>query len=140
MKKSIITSLLAWMLEPVKNYAERHLVCFAYRGTTELSSVSNPPRNVTGGNIWGSRTTSVITSTAVLGQNLWLYNTTDGSTELISNTYFIDGFYLGMKEGDLVMGACATGSSVSVYMGIIGVVTTAGCGLRSSGGVISSSR
>ena len=111
----------------------------AYRGSTELSSVSNTPRCLTAG-MWGSRSTSVITSSSVLGQNLWLYNTTDGSSEMISTTYFTDGFYLGMKEGDLVMGAIDTGSSKSVFMGVIGVVTTAGCGIRSTGGVLSSTR
>ncbi len=111
----------------------------AYRGSTELSSVANPPRCMTAG-MWGSRSTSVITSTNVLGQNLWLYNTTDGSTEMISTTYFTDGFYLGMKEGDLIMGAIDTGSSVAFYAGVIGVVSTAGCGLASSGGVVSSTR
>ena len=111
----------------------------SYRGTTELSSVANPPRCLSAG-MWGVRSTSVITSTNVLGQNVWLYNTTDGSTEMVSTTYFTDGFYLGMKEGDLIMGSIDTGSSVSVYMGAIGVVTTAGCGLASSGGFVSSTR
>jgi len=111
----------------------------AYRGSTELSSVANPPRCLTAG-MWGSRSTSVITSTSILGQNLWLYNTTDGSTEMVSTTYFTDGFYLGMKEGDLIMGAIATGSSESVYLGVIGQVTTAGCGLASTGAYTSSTR
>ena len=111
----------------------------AYSGSTALSSAANPPRCLTAG-MWGSRSTSVLTSTAVLGQGLWLYNTTDGATEMVSTTYFTDGKVLGMKEGDIVMGSVCTGSSVSVYMGVVGVVTTAGCGLASSGGFVSSTR
>lgn len=111
----------------------------AYRGSTELSSVANPPRCLTAG-MWGSRSTSVITSSKVLGQNFWLYNTTDGSTEMVSTTYFTDAFYLGMKRGDIIMGAIDTGSSVSFYAGVVGVVDTAGAGIASSGGYVSSTR
>jgi len=111
-----------------------------YKGSTELSSAANPPRCVYGTNMWGQRSTSLLSSSKVRGQNVWLYNTTDGSTEIISNIYFIDGFYLGMKEGDLIFGSIDTGSSVSMYGGVIGPVTTAGCGIASSGGYISSTR
>lgn len=112
----------------------------AYRGSTELSSVANPPRAVGGANMWGKRATGVISSTKVSGQNLWLYNTTDGSSELISTTYFTDAQSLGMRQGDLVMGSIDTGSTVSVYVGVVGVVSTLGAGLGSTGGVLSSTR
>ena len=111
----------------------------AYQGSTELSSKQNPPRNV-GQSLWGQRSTSVISSSKVRGQGLWLYNTTDGATEMTSAAYFLDAYYLGMKEGDLVMGAIDTGSSVSVYLGVMGAVTTAGGALASSGGFVSSTR
>ena len=112
----------------------------AYRGSTELSSVANPPRAIAGANMWGKRSTNIITSSQVLGQNLWLYNTTDGSTEMTSAAYFIDAYYLGMKEGDIIMGSICTGSSVSFYAGVIGAVTTAGAAIASSGGFVSSTR
>jgi hypothetical protein len=111
----------------------------AYKGSTELSSVANPPRAVYGVNMWGSRSTTVLPST-VAGQNLWLYNTTDSASDLITANFFIDGFYLGMKQGDLIMGAMTTGSSVGVYLGVIGPVTTAGAAIASTGGQISSTR
>lgn len=111
----------------------------AYQGSTELSSKQNPPRNV-GAALWGQRSTSVITSSKVRGQGLWLYNTTDGATEMTSAAYFLDAYYIGMKEGDLVMGAIDTGSSVSVYLGVMGAVTTAGGAIASSGGLLSSTR
>lgn len=111
-----------------------------YRGSTELSSVANPPINIFGANIFGKRSTNVITSSKILGQGIWRYNTTDGSTEMTSAAYFLDAYYLGMKEGDLVMGSIDTGSSVSVFLGVLGAVTTAGAALASSGGILSSTR
>ena len=112
----------------------------AYKGTTELSSVQNPPRNLTAANIWGQRSTSVISSSKIRGQGVWLYNTTDGATEMTSAAYFLDAYYIGMKPGDLIMGAIDTGSSLSVYVGVIGAVTTAGAAIASSGGLLSSTR
>jgi hypothetical protein len=110
----------------------------AYSGSTELSSAANPPRCVYGGNMWGKRSTSLLSSSKVVGQNLWMYNTTDGTTEIVSNTYFTDGSYLGMREGDLIMGAICTGTSATMYVGVIGPVTTDGCGIASTNGFVSS--
>lgn len=108
----------------------------AYKGSTELSSVANPPRAIIAG-MWGIRSTTVLPS-SVGGQNVWFYNTTDSSTDLVTANWFTDGFYLGMRQGDLIMGSFTTGSSVSAYMGVIGAVTTAGCAIASSGGQIRS--
>ena len=110
----------------------------AYKGSTDLSSVANPPRCAAGVNMWGKRSTSHITSSKIVGQNLWLYNTTDGTTEIVSNTYFTDGKYIGMNEGDLIMGAICTGTSATMYAGVIGPVTTLGCGIASTNGFVSS--
>lgn len=110
----------------------------AYKGSTELSSDANPPRAIFAG-MWGSRSTNVLPST-VGGQNLWLYNTTESSTDLLDSNFFTDAFYIGMKEGDIIMGAATTGSSVSFYAGVIGAVTTDGAVIASSGAHISSTR
>ena len=110
----------------------------SYAGTT--ASTPNVPVNISAANIWGTRSTDVVTSTNINGFGLWRYNTTDGSTELISTTYFTDGQALGMKEGDIIFGSIDTGSSVHMYAGIIGVVTTAGCGIASTNGYLSSTR
>ena len=110
----------------------------AYKGSSELSSVANPPRALFAG-MWGDRSTNILPS-SVGGQNLWLYNTTESSTDLITANFFIDAFYLGMKEGDLIMGAATTGSSVSVYLAVMGAVTTAGGAIVSTGGHLSSTR
>ena len=112
----------------------------AYKGSTELSSVANPPRCLGGANMWGQRSTSLLTSSKIRGQNVWLHNSTDSSTDFITASYFTDAFYIGMKEGDVIMGAVCTGSSVSVYVGVIGPVTTAGAAIASSGGHLSSTR
>ena len=109
----------------------------AYKGSTSLSSDANPPRAMFAG-MWGARSTNVLPST-LGGQNVWLYNTTDGSSATIDANWFVDGFFLGMKEGDLIMGAATTGSSVSFYAGVIGPVTTAGCNVNSTGAMVGSS-
>ncbi len=110
----------------------------AYKGSTELSSAANPPRQIMSG-MWGTRSTNILPST-VGGQSLWMYNSTDSSTDFITANWFTDGYYIGMKEGDLIIGAVTTGSSASVYMGVIGAVTTAGCAIASTGGHLSSTR
>ena len=111
----------------------------AYLGSTELSSVANPPRCITAG-MWGKRSTSVFSTGSVNGQNVWLYNSTDSSSAFITANFFTDAYYLGMQQGDLIMGAVSTGSSVSVYLGVLGAVTTAGAAIASSGGLLSSTR
>lgn len=108
----------------------------AYKGSTELSSVANPPRALING-MAGSRSTNILPS-SVGGQNVWIYNTTESCTDLVTAGFFTDGFYLGMKQGDLIMGTFTTGSSVSAYIGVIGAVTTSGCNIASSGGQIRS--
>jgi len=103
----------------------------AYKGSTEASSVANPPRAIYNG-MWGKRSTNILPS-SVGGQNVWLYNTTESATDAATASFFTDAYYLGMKEGDIIMGSFTTGSSVRVYMGVIGAVTTAGAALASSG-------
>lgn len=106
----------------------------AYKGTTELSSVANPPRCITAG-MWGKRSTTVLPS-SVGGQNVWLYNSTDSCTDMVAANFFTDAQKLGMRQGDLIMGTFTTGSTVSAYMGVIGAVTSAGGNIASSGGQI----
>jgi len=109
-----------------------------YKGTTHATP--NPPSNISAANIWGSRSTDVLTSTKVRGRQVWTYWTTDGSTELVSTAYFTDAQKLGMKEGDLVMVGIDTGTSATFAMGILGPVTTAGAGFGSTNAYVSSTR
>ncbi len=60
---------------------------------------------------------------------------------LLGGTYIAlipGGSDVPLKQGDMIMGACATGSSVCVYVGVIGAVTTAGAAIASTGGSMTS--
>lgn len=106
----------------------------AYVGTTAASSVQNPPIQIARGIAGG-----ILGSTA-LGTGLWFYTSTDGTTVMESSTYFTDGFYLGMRGGDVVLGAAAAtaGSTAMLsYIGALSVCTTAGVGLTTAGTITS---
>ena len=98
----------------------------AYKGSTELSSVANPPIKIAGGFGGG---TNVGSTTTPIGVSLWFHGTTDTSTGPFVANYFTDGKALGMKQGD-VMIVSALNSTVSssqvLYIGIVGAVSTAG--------------
>ena len=104
----------------------------AYKGSTEASSVANPPiqlaRAVGGGTNVGSTTTPI-------GTGLWFYGTTDTSTGPFVSGYFSDGYQLGMKQGD-VMIVSALNSTVSssqpLYLGIVSSVSSTGGGTQLS--------
>lgn len=98
----------------------------AYKGSTELSSVANPPIQISGGLGGGS---NVGSTTSPIGNKLWFYGSTDTTTGPFVANYFTDGLSLGMKQGDvMIVSALAStvASSQPLYMGIIGAVTTAG--------------
>lgn len=107
-----------------------------YSGATASSSLANPPQRIAGG-LGGVSEQSTASGG---GRGVWLYNSSHSTTQLTDTAFFSDAFYLGMKQGDIVMGAQATGSSVGVYMGVLGAVTTAGAALASTGGILSSTR
>jgi hypothetical protein len=103
----------------------------AYAGTT--AAVPNPPQCISQPLTRGS---SVLTGNK---SQLWLYQSTNLTTDLVQPNFFSDAFYLGMRPGDLVTGTQYTsaGSSVIAFTGSIGSVTTAGAAL-STGGTITS--
>lgn len=98
-------------------------------------STSNPPINLTSGIGIGRG------STALTGGNksLWMYNSTNLSTDILASNFFTDGFYLGMRPGDIVLGTQYTsaGSSVISFQGVIASVSTSGASL-STGGTMTS--
>lgn len=107
----------------------------AYVGTTAASSVQNPPIQIARGLAGG------ILGSSLAGTGLWFYSSTDGSTVMESSTYFTDGLFLGMRQGDLVIGCAAATAGTTVpiaYLGAVVFATTAGCGL-STGGTMTSS-
>ena len=104
----------------------------AYKGSTELSSVANPPICI-GGGVGGG--TNVGSTTTPIGNKLWFYGTTDTSTGPFVSGYFSDGYTLGMKQGDVVI-VSALNSTVSssnvLYLGIVSSVSSTGAGTQLS--------
>jgi len=122
----------------------------AYLGSTQASSLANPPRLLIGSGTFSGNNGSTVLSTGVpsdgarsaynvQGGNVWLYTSSHGSTELMASNFFTDAKYIGMRPGDLLLGMQWTtaGSSMVVYMGGIATVSTAGAAL-STGGTITS--
>jgi hypothetical protein len=108
----------------------------AYSGATAASSVANPPINVAGG-LGVGRGSSALTGN---NKNLWMYSSTNLTTDLTAAGFFSDGYNLGMRPGDVVMGSQYTsaGSSVISFQGSIASVTTAGAASLSTGSLITS--
>lgn len=125
----------------------------SYFGSTQSSSVANPPRQLiapfaTNPALAGSTEfLSTQGSTAANNPNgpggggggKWFYSSTNLTTDLTAANFFSDGFYLGMRAGDLVEGVQFTslGSSVITFLGAIVSVSTAGASL-STGSLMTS--
>ena len=125
----------------------------AYFGSTQASSIANPPRQliapfavnpvITGSTQFlstqGSTAANNANGPGGGGGGLWYYASTNQTTDLTAANFFSDGFYIGMKAGDVVMGAqfSSLGSSVITFTGAIVSVSTAGASL-STGSLITS--
>lgn len=114
----------------------------AYAGSTQLSSLANPPRQIIQGLGGYQASTGLSTNPGnVSGQGggLWFYSSTNLTTDITGANFFSDGFYIGMKPGDVVFGVQFTsaGSSVTTFQGAITGVSTAGASL-STGSLITS--
>lgn len=125
----------------------------SYYGSTQSSSLANPPRLLTAPFATNPALTgsteylSTQGSTAANNPNgpggggggLWFYASTNLTTDITATNFFSDGFYLGMRAGDIVQGAqfSSLGSSVITFMGAIVSVSTAGASL-STGSLITS--
>lgn len=115
----------------------------AYQGTTELSSVANPPRLLIPR--IGGLPNSTQLSTAV-GTNpwkeqagaLWLYASSH-STEIFATNFFTDAKLLGMRPGDILMyvGWTTLGSTANFGIGVIRAVSSDGAGLTTGGSITS---
>jgi hypothetical protein len=106
----------------------------AYSGSTAASSVANPPRKLIEGMTGLRGTTGLSTAPASPGNQggaLWVYTSTNLTTDLTASGFFSDGKDLGMRPGDIVMGCqfSSAGSSVMSYQGTITGVSTAGATL-----------
>ncbi|HEY9064718.1 MAG TPA: hypothetical protein VIO33_07015 [Burkholderiaceae bacterium] len=125
----------------------------SYYGTTQSSSLANPPRQLIApmaNNPALSGSTEYLStqgSTAANNPNgpggggggLWFYTSTNLTTDIVASNFFSDGFYLGMRAGDVVMGSqySSLGSTVTTFIGSIVSVSTAGASL-STGSLVTS--
>ena len=114
----------------------------SYVGSTEASTVANPPIRISFGGISQSQ---INESTSVVeGYSMWMYNSTHLSTELMDSNFFTDAKRLGMVNGDGMIAICrntgADAESSTNHVMAIGVITgvsTSGANL-STGGTITS--
>lgn len=115
----------------------------AYFGTTQASSLINPPRLVSFSAISQTPgTTGLSTAPAspnAQGGQLWYYSSTNLTTDIVASNFFSDGYYLGMRPGDTVFGVqfSSAGSSVTSFQGALTGVSTNGASL-STGSVMTS--
>lgn len=110
----------------------------SYSGTTAASSVANPPHQIA--RVVGGRLSASSSASAGGGGGLWLYNSTNLTTDMTASNFFTEAYYMGMKQGDIVMGvqASSAGSATqTAYLGALGAVTTSGAAL-STGGTMTS--
>lgn len=109
----------------------------AYNGST--ASSPNPPRLLVPAMSGPLAMSS--TSIARRGSQLWIYNSSDGTTVWENAGYFTDGKALGMQLGDILMGlSWSTESStghITVYGALVTTNSTAGWNL-STGGTMTS--
>jgi hypothetical protein len=64
------------------------------------------------------------TSIARRGSQLWIYNTSDLSSQLCTAGYFTDGKALGMGLGDIIQGVCWTTQSSTGCVTFMGALFT----------------
>jgi len=111
----------------------------AYSGSTAASSVANPPSRMDNALLSQS---NVNESTSVAhGGSLWLYNSTNLTTDLATANFFTDAKTLGMRTGDILIAATySTQSStgMELVIGMITGVSTDGAALSTANGLISS--
>jgi len=113
----------------------------AYAGTTAATTVSNPPMLMARGMGSGFQTTGGSSAGVAAGVGsgcgMWMYASTNSSTEVIAANFFSDGYALGMRVGDIVFCAGATGSSGLLCIHTVAAASTAGVSLSSAGGITS---
>lgn len=110
----------------------------SYSGSTASSTVANPPNLMA--SVFGGRLHASSSATVGGGGKIWLYSSTNLTTDMTVANFFTDAYYLGMQQGDIVMGsqASSAGSTTQIaYMGVLGAVSTNGAAL-STGGTMTS--
>jgi hypothetical protein len=108
----------------------------SYKGTTEASTVTNPPMRIASG--LGA---CVQGSSSVGGSlGLWLYSSSNLTTDLTEAGFFSDAKSLGMKMGDIVLAVqqSSIGSTAVLLVGTVAALTTAGTAAISTCSMITS--
>lgn len=125
----------------------------AYLGSTQLSSVANPPVLIMGGraidpripgtgttgstiymtNAWQA-STSVYAEGRAFGGQVWGYWSTDNTTAVAGAGYFTDAGPLGMRPGDLIMSVGWAGVTGTMITRLLTVqsISTAGAATLST--------
>jgi len=119
----------------------------AYLGSTQSSSVANPPIRLAGGmgygadahiasgstlyinNDYGASTAGTYKQGQGFGQQLWMYHTTDMTSAILASGYFTDAGRLGVRPGDvfiMVAQGSSLGSSQMLRLAVVSNVSTAG--------------
>ena len=120
----------------------------AYLGSTAATSLANPPRCLLSGFAGQPKSTQLSTAVpsdgvrsayASQGGSIWGYWSSHGSTAAMDTNFFTDAQRLGIRPGDLLLGVQWTtlGSSLVLYMGVFGSVSTAGANLTTGGSITS---
>lgn len=94
-------------------------------------STGNPPARVDNSLI-SARNINESTSVAE-GGSLWVYNSTNLTTDLTVANFFSDGDRLGMRNGDILISATHSTQSSTGHVLVIGMIT----GVSSSGAALS---
>lgn len=119
----------------------------AYLGTTQLSSVSNPPIRVWSGMGAGADvriaggTTMYVSGTGKglnFGQQGWVYHTTDITSAPLASGYFTDAKALGIRPGDIfffVQEATSVPSSQMLRLNVVSQVTSDGAAFSTASNI-----
>lgn len=104
----------------------------SYAGTT--AATPNPPQALS---VPLTRGSSTFTTNK---PGLWVYSSTNLSTDVFAAGFFSDGYSLGMRPGDVVIGSQYTsaGSSAIAFIGVVASVSAAGAASLSTGGTMTS--
>lgn len=118
----------------------------SYSGSTAGSTLANPPMLISSGmsKVALNNGSTVNGAGKGSGAQLWLYSSTNSATEASSGTnsgtFFSDAYYLGMKNGDVVIMVGATAATtLGIAIGAVqGITSTGAGGYISTGSIITS--
>jgi hypothetical protein len=109
----------------------------SYAGST--AATPNPPQAISQPLTRGSTSTQTLSSQK---RNVWLYSSSNLTTDLTAAGFFSDAQALGMRFGDIVIGSqydtSSVGSSQVTFIGTLDHLSTAGAAELSTGGMITS--